>query len=83
MTALPQVLVNVVTSERTGDVPADVAAEADRVASELGDAGRVLVRASGTEPLLRIMVEAPTPAAADAAAQRIAAVAGRHRDIAG
>ena len=83
MTSLPQVLVNVVTSERTGDVPADVAAEADQVASELGDAGRVLVRASGTEPLLRIMVEAPTPAAADAAAQRIAAVAGRHRDIAG
>jgi phosphoglucosamine mutase len=43
------------------------------VEAELGDRGRVLVRSSGTEPLLRVMVEAPTAAEAEAAAARIVA----------
>ena len=37
----------------------------------LGDRGRVLLRPSGTEPLVRVMVEAPTEAEAEAAVQRI------------
>jgi phosphoglucosamine mutase len=41
------------------------------VEAELGDRGRVLVRSSGTEPLLRVMVEAPTSSEAEAAAGRI------------
>jgi phosphoglucosamine mutase len=41
------------------------------VESDLGAAGRVLVRASGTEPLVRIMVEAPTHSAAAGAVARI------------
>jgi phosphoglucosamine mutase len=43
------------------------------VEAELGDHGRVLVRPSGTEPLVRVMVEAPTEASAQSAADRLAA----------
>ena len=58
MTRFPQVLVNVRVKERR-DVTTDATvAEAIRdIESGLGDRGRVLVRASGTEPLIRVMVE--------------------------
>ena len=75
MTRLPQVLRNVRLTVRrdAGTVrealaPA-VAAESDR----LGARGRVLVRPSGTEPLVRVMVEAPSEAEADDAASRLVA----------
>lgn len=73
MLSMPQVLLNV-------EVPAGSPpiAESSRVSSEveaveraLGQAGRVVVRASGTEPLVRVMVEAETEAAAASAAQRL------------
>ncbi len=58
MTALPQVLVNVRVKERhrLEDLPEVEKLVAD-VESRLGDAGRVLIRYSGTEPLMRIMLE--------------------------
>jgi phosphoglucosamine mutase len=77
VTTLPQVLVNVpdVDQGRTDDaeLTAAVAAEQDR----LGDTGRVLLRPSGTEPLVRVMVEAATPQEANAVAERLADVVRR------
>jgi phosphoglucosamine mutase len=55
------------------DVAALIAPEITAVEAELGDRGRVLVRPSGTEPLVRVMVEAPTAEVADAAADRLLA----------
>ena len=71
---LPQVLVNVpgVDKDRTDD-PELLAAVAVEEA-ELGAEGRVLLRASGTEPLVRVMVEAPTQERAQAVADRLAGV---------
>lgn len=69
----PQVLLNVrdVAKERLDDANA-VWDEVVRVESELGSEGRVLVRPSGTEPVVRVMVEAITEHAARSAAERIA-----------
>ena len=78
MTSLPQVLVNVRVARRAPDVAERLADDIARVETSLGDAGRVLVRASGTEPLVRVMVEAPTHDAARAAADDLAAVAHQH-----
>jgi phosphoglucosamine mutase len=50
-----------------------LAADIDAVEAELGATGRVLVRASGTEPLVRVMVEAPTDDEAHRIADQIAA----------
>ncbi|MEJ5944377.1 phosphoglucosamine mutase [Pseudokineococcus basanitobsidens] len=72
---LPQVLVNVPGVDRTaagsdpGVLDAVAAAEAD-----LGDTGRVLLRPSGTEPLVRVMVEAPTAQTARSVAEHLADV---------
>ena len=51
-----------------------VAAAVDDAAGELGDDGRILLRPSGTEQLVRVMVEAPTQDAADSIAERVAKV---------
>ena len=73
---LPQRLVNVV-AERKSELPrADAVWDAVRACEEaLGEDGRVVVRASGTEPLVRVMVEAPTEALCEEWCARIADVA--------
>ena len=73
MTRLPQVLVNVPVGDPMPDAADRFAEQIAKVEAELGDHGRVLVRPSGTEPLVRVMVEAPTQDQADAAAESIAA----------
>lgn len=78
MTAFPQVLVNVrVAPGSAHEVASALADDVAEVKRRLGDAGRVLVRPSGTEPLLRIMVEAPTAQEAAEHADRLAQQAGR------
>jgi phosphoglucosamine mutase len=75
MTRLPQVLVNVddVDKSRADDDAVLAAAVAEEEAM-LGDTGRILLRPSGTEALVRVMVEAPTPHEAQAVADRLARV---------
>ena len=57
----PQVLVNVMVKDKAvAQADADVQAAISKVAERLGDTGRIFVRESGTEPLIRVMVEAET-----------------------
>jgi phosphoglucosamine mutase len=75
MRRLPQVLVNVRVADRDGlTSSAAVTAAVAAAEAALGDRGRVLVRASGTEPLVRVMVEAETEEGARAVAERLAEV---------
>ena len=61
LTIYPQVLKNVrVTNKRLAQDDPDVQAAVAEVAAKLGDSGRILVRESGTEPVVRVMVEAET-----------------------
>ncbi|HET8960012.1 phosphoglucosamine mutase [Nocardioides sp.] len=75
MTRLPQVLVNVggVDKSRADDDAVLAAAVAEEEAV-LGDGGRILLRPSGTEPIVRVMVEAGTADQAEAIADRLARV---------
>ena len=72
---LPQVLINVGGVDKVAAMDSDVVAAAVALATdELGDSGRVLLRPSGTENLVRVMVEAPTAEQAQAVADRLATV---------
>ncbi|MGI8696993.1 MAG: phosphoglucosamine mutase, partial [Mycobacteriales bacterium] len=72
---LPQVLINVAVTDRAATARAAVLRLAVEAAqAELGDDGRVLLRASGTEQLVRVMVEAPTDDRAREIAERLASV---------
>ncbi len=72
---LPQVLVNVPVADRLAVAESDdVARAVNAVEAELGESGRVLLRPSGTEQLVRVMVEAPTQEQADEVAGRLADV---------
>ena len=73
MDRLPQVLRNVRLEHRRDDIAEAIAGEIATVEQSLGARGRVLIRLSGTEPLVRVMVEAPTLAQAEDAADNLAA----------
>jgi len=72
MKVYPQVLINVrVKDKRLAQDDSAVQAAVQTVADELGDSGRILVRESGTEPLVRVMVEAETQALCQTLAQSV------------
>ena len=75
MTIYPQVLINIRVKDK-GAAQADPAVQAavKAVEERLGDTGRILVRESGTEPLVRVMVEAETEAVCQELAESAAAV---------
>jgi phosphoglucosamine mutase len=72
METYPQVLINVRTENRVHDPVADIASQVAAAENELGDEGRILVRASGTEPLVRVMVEAANESLAQSTAEALA-----------
>lgn len=73
VTLFPQILINVrLTPGQDWKTNSRLASETKAVETELNGTGRVLIRASGTEPLVRVMVEARDAAQAKACAQRIA-----------
>lgn len=74
MTQLPQVLVNVPVDSQVDDAVELLAADVAAWEHRLGHTGRILVRPSGTEPLVRIMVEAPTRELADEVADSLRVV---------
>lgn len=82
MQATPQRLINVKGVDRAGVQGNETLQQAIRNAeAELGDTGRVLLRPSGTEPLVRVMVEAQTQDIADATAESLAAVVAKELAI--
>jgi phosphoglucosamine mutase len=75
MEKLPQTLVNVGVADRDAvSGAAEVWAAVEREGAGLEGRGRVLLRPSGTEPLVRVMVEAPSAAEADAVCERLVSV---------
>jgi phosphoglucosamine mutase len=78
MTTLPQVLINVRDVDRTAvNRSAELTAAVNAAQSRLGETGRVLLRPSGTEPVVRVMVEAPTDHEARTVAEELAGVVAR------
>ncbi len=78
MTKLPQVLINVTDVDRSAVTRnADLQAAVDAASERLGTGGRVLLRPSGTEPLVRVMVEAATQDEANEVATALAADVSR------
>jgi len=73
MTRYPQVLHNVRIAVEVRDLDERLAADVQAAVERLGDDGRVLIRRSGTEPLVRVMVEAKTTEQAEAIADQLAA----------
>ena len=71
----PQCLKNVRVSDKNAAMTdPGILEEVDKAGRELGDSGRILYRPSGTEPLVRVMVEASTEEACEAYADRVIAV---------
>jgi phosphoglucosamine mutase len=74
MTSLPQTLINIRVAQVVKNPAEDLAVEIADATKRLDGIGRVLLRASGTEPVVRVMVEAASQETADAVAQGLAEV---------
>ncbi|PMC76188.1 phosphoglucosamine mutase [Brachybacterium sp. UMB0905] len=75
MTRMPQALINVRGVDKArATIDHEVRTAVEAAERELGESGRVLLRPSGTEPVVRVMVEAPTDEEATAIAERLAGI---------
>ena len=75
LTIYPQVLKNIRVADKTAAQQDEaVQAAVAKVAAQLGDRGRILVRESGTEPVIRVMVEAPTQEECEDAVKEVVTV---------
>ena len=68
---VPQVLINVPVGSNAEEIVQEITDEVNVASMELGDGGRILVRPSGTEPLVRVMVETLDPALANRIAEHL------------
>jgi len=75
---LPQVLINVPNVDKESISKSDVTKAVAKLEQELGSTGRILLRPSGTEPLIRVMVEAATADQAQKVAEELAGVVATH-----
>ena len=74
VTRLPQILINVKGVDKAKTSHPELVAAVKSAEAELGEKGRVLLRPSGTEPVIRVMVEAATQEQANSVAETLAAV---------
>ncbi|MER6943584.1 phosphoglucosamine mutase [Nonomuraea sp. NPDC000554] len=74
MTPLPQILINVKDVDKAKSTASELTAAVAEAEAELGETGRVLIRPSGTEPMIRVMVEASSEDQATKVAERLADV---------
>ncbi|MCE0486245.1 phosphoglucosamine mutase [Ornithinimicrobium sediminis] len=82
MQRMPQVLINVKDVDKNAvDTHGGVQAEVQAVEAELGERGRVLLRKSGTEPVVRVMIEADTAERAQHFGDHLAGVVRRHLSL--
>jgi phosphoglucosamine mutase len=75
---LPQVLINVPNVDKSLISKTEVSKAVEKLEQDLGSTGRILLRPSGTEPLIRVMVEAATATQAQDVAQELADVVATH-----
>jgi phosphoglucosamine mutase len=75
---LPQVLINVPNVDKGSVSKAAVSDAVSKLSEQLGNTGRILLRPSGTEPLIRVMVEAASADKAQAVARELADVVATH-----